>query len=107
MPRGIAIIPSPLEKEKGKEGHFHFNNPMGIGYSEGKRILAIADYENKRIEIFIVRREGCDHHSIINFPAKFIAISTPGDLILFSAYNNDVGNDTYSVFIYLVEGRRI
>ena len=71
----------------GKEDHFRFDCPMGIGYSEGKGILAISDNEHQRIEIYKIRRDGYEHHSFISslpfFPI-YIAISSPGDLILIS-----------------------
>ena len=57
---------------------------MGIGNSEGKGILAISDYYNKRIEIYKIRRDGYEHHSFISLPIYpfQIAISSPADLIL-------------------------
>ena len=79
--------------------HFHFKRPVGIGYSEGKGILAISDSGNKRIEIYKIRRDGYDHHSFISLSSNpyHIAISSPGDLILFSGC---AANGKYSVFIY-------
>ena len=70
----------------GREDHFHFNCPHGIGYSEGKGILAISDCYNQRIEIYKIRRDGYEHHSFISLPINplYIAISSPGDLILVS-----------------------
>ena len=67
--------------------HFHFNAPMGIGYSVEKEILAISDSRNQRIEIFKIGRRGYEHHSVIHslpFKPYQIAISSPGDLILVS-----------------------
>ena len=81
----------------GREDHFHFNTPQGIGYSEGKGILAISDNGNKRIEIYKIRRDGYEHHSFISLPIKpiHIAISSPADLILVS--------DGSKVMIYKAE----
>ena len=63
----------------GRGDHFHFNNPKGIGYSEGKGILAISDYGNQRIEIYKIRMDGYEHHSFISltFNPNEIAISSP------------------------------
>ena len=70
----------------GREDHFHFNGPDGIGYSEGKGILAISDFHNQRIEIYKIKKDGYEHHSFISLPFNpcQIAISSPGDLILVS-----------------------
>ena len=72
----------------GKVKHFHFNSPEGIAYSEGKGILAVSNYKNNRIEIFKLRRDGYENHSLIipslPFTPFHIAISSPGDLILVS-----------------------
>ena len=81
---GVPLLYT-IGKGLGRRGdHFHFNSPMGIGYSEGKGILAISDYYNKRIEIYKIRRDGYDHHSFISMPIYpfQIAISSPADLIL-------------------------
>ena len=83
------------------------SGPMGIGYSEGKGILAISDSGNKRIEIYKIRRDGYDHHSFISLLSNphRIAISSPGDLILFSAHTIGKGNClVYTIYIYK-EGR--
>lgn len=98
-----AYEPLPLLYTIGKgrggtEDHFHFNEPHGIAYSEGKgrgiysegkgkeeAFLAVSDNRNKRIEIYRIRRDGYDHHSFIpNLPfnPNHIAISSPADLIL-------------------------
>ena len=99
--------PLPLLYSIRKEGlkGDNFQHPTGIGYSEGKRILAVVDSGNNRIEIFKVRRDGCDHHSFIplSITLLHIAISTPGDLILFCAF--DARNKT-SVFIYKEDEKR-
>ena len=71
--------------EGGRDDHIHFDGPLGIGYSEGKGILAVSDFFNPRIEIYKIRRDGYEHHSfILSLPFKpiHIAISSPGDLIL-------------------------
>ena len=94
--------------KEGTEDHFHLSGPMGNAYSEGKGILAISDCDNKRIEIFKIRRDGYDHHSFISlsiYPHR-IAISSPGDLILFSA-NTKIGNDSvFKINIYK-EGKEV
>ena len=74
-------------KGRGIEDHFQLKHPMGIGYSQGKEILAISNYGNKRIEMYKIRRYGYEHHSFIpSLPInpRQIAISSPGDLILVS-----------------------
>ena len=83
---GVPLLYTIGKGSGGKEDHFHFNNPMGIGYSEGKGILAISDSYNKRIEIYKIRRDGYEHHSFISLPInpRHIAISSPADLILVS-----------------------
>ena len=94
----------------GVDDHFHFNHPRGIAYSEGKGILAISYPRNDRIEIYKIRRDGYDHHSFINIKQnpEHIAISSPGDPILFST--TDYTKNLFSVFIYKEEkmqmGRR-
>ena len=83
---GIPLLYS-IGKGSGRtEDHFHFKYPMGIGYCEGKGILAISDCNNQRIEIYNIRRDGYEHHSFISLPFKpiHIAISSNGDLILVS-----------------------
>ena len=57
-----------------------FNSPFGMAYSEGKGILALSDYSNKRIELFTIRRDGFERHSSIRslaFNPNHIAISLP------------------------------
>ena len=94
---GVPLLYTIGKGKGGKEDHFHFNNPYGIGYSEGKGILAISDYYNKRIEIYKIRRDGYEHHSFISLPINpiHIAISSPADLILVS--------DRRKVMIYKAE----
>ena len=94
---GLPLLYTIGKGKGGKEDHFHFNNPQGIGYSEGKGILAISDYINKRIEIYKIRRDGYEHHSFISLPINphHIAISSPADLILVS--------DQSKVMIYKAE----
>ena len=86
---GLPLLYTIGKGRGGIEDHFHFNNPMGIGYSEGKGILAISDYFNKRIEIYKIRRDGYEHHSFISLPInpRHIAISSPADLILVSDHS--------------------
>ena len=83
---GVPLLYTIGKGRGGIEDHFHFNSPRGIGYSEGKGILAISDYFNKRIEIYKIRRDGYEHHSFISLPINpiHIAISSPADLILVS-----------------------
>ena len=83
---GVPLLYTIGKGRGGIEDHFHFNRPNGIGYSEGKGILAISDFSNKRIEIYKIRRDGYEHHSFISLPIKpiHIAISSPADLILVS-----------------------
>ena len=83
---GVPLLYTIGKGEGGIEDHFHFHNPFGIGYSEGKGILAISDSSNKRIEIYKIRRDGYEHHSFISLPINpnHIAISSPADLILVS-----------------------
>ena len=83
---GLPLLYTIGKGRGGIEDHFHFNTPRGIGYSEGKGILAISDYHNKRIEIYKIRRDGYEHHSFISLPINLdqIAISSPADLILVS-----------------------
>ena len=94
---GLPLLYTIGKGKGGKEDHFHFNTPFGIGYSEGKGILAISDYSNKRIEIYKIRRDGYEHHSFISLPInpRHIAISSPADLILVS--------DGSKVMIYKAE----
>ena len=94
---GVPLLYTIGKGKGGIEDHFHFNGPYGIGYSEGKGILAISDYHNKRIEIYKIRRDGYEHHSFISLPINpcHIAISSPADLILVS--------DVSKVMIYKAE----
>ena len=94
---GVPLLYTIGKGRGGKEDHFHFTHPYGIGYSEGKGILAISDYSNKRIEIYKIRRDGYEHHSFISLPINpyHIAISSPADLILVS--------DGRKVMIYKAE----
>ena len=94
---GVPLLYTIGKGRGGIEDHFHFNHPYGIGYSEGKGILAISDYSNKRIEIYRIRRDGYEHHSFISLPINphLIAISSPADLILVS--------DQLKVMIYKAE----
>ena len=94
---GVPLLYTIGKGKGGKEDHFHFNTPYGIGYSEGKGILAISDYYNQRIEIYKIRRDGYEHHSFISLPINpiHIAISSPADLILVS--------DGSKVMIYKAE----
>ena len=94
---GVPLLYTIGKGNGGKEDHFHFKSPYGIGYSEGKGILAISDYYNKRIEIYKIRRDGYEHHSFISLPINpiHIAISSPADLILVS--------DQSKVMIYKAE----
>ena len=99
---GVPLLYSIGKGEGGEEDHFQIQYPQGIGYSEGKGILAISDYSNKRIEIYKIRRDGYEHHSFIPLPFKpdQIAISFPGDLILV--------NDESKVMIYKAdEGKKM
>ena len=76
----------------GREDHFHFNGLQGLAFSQGKSILAIADSNNQRIEIFKLTREGYEHHSFIStspFNLNEISISPAGDIIIFSTYSYD------------------
>ena len=85
-----------------EEDHFHFNEPHGIGYSEGKGILAISDRFNRRVEIYKIRRNGYEHHSFISLPFLFlerIAISSPGDIILVMG-DDRVGKYYIKMFVY-------
>ena len=83
---GVPLLYTIGKGKGGREDHFHFNYPEGIGYSEGKGILAISDYNNQRIEIYKISRDGYEHHSFISLPINpyHIAISSPADLILVS-----------------------
>ena len=94
---GVPLLYTIGKGKGGIEDHFHFNTPNGIGYSEGKEILAISYYYNKRIEIYKIRRDGYEHHSFISLPInpRHIAISSPADLILVS--------DQSKVMIYIAE----
>ena len=94
---GVPLLYTIGKGYGGKEDHFHFNTPYGIGYSKGKGILAISDRYNKRIEIYKIRRDGYEHHSFISLPIypMYIAISSPADLILVS--------DQLKVMIYKAE----
>ena len=94
---GVPLLYTIGKGSGGIEDHFHFNSPLGIGYSEGKGILAISDHHNKRIEIYKIRRDGYEHHSFISLPINpnHIAISSPADLILVS--------DQSKVMIYKAE----
>ena len=94
---GVPLLYTIGKGKGGKEDHFHFNIPRGIGYSEGKGLLAISDYGNKRIEIYKISRDGYEHHSFISLPInpRHIAISSPADLILVS--------DLSKVMIYKAE----
>ena len=94
---GVPLLYTIGKGYGGIEDHFHFNYPEGIGYSEGKGILAISDYINQRIEIYKIRRDGYEHHSFISLPIypMYIAISSPADLILVS--------DQSKVMIYKAE----
>ena len=94
---GVPLLYTIGKGKGGIEDHFHFTNPYGIGYSEGKGILAISDYNNQRIEIYKIRRDGYEHHSFISLPINpiHIAISSPADLILVS--------DQSKVMIYKAE----
>ena len=86
------------------DDHFRFQCPMGIAYSEGKGILVISDYGNKRIEMYKIKRYGYEHHSFIPslpFYPVHIAISSPGDLILISGlYNEDTPSNKNRLKIY-------
>ena len=94
---GVPLLYTIGKGRGGIEDHFHFYYPEGIGYSEGKGILAISDHHNKRIEIYKIRRDGYEHHSFISLPIypNHIAISSPADLILVS--------DGSKVMIYKAE----
>ena len=83
---GLPLLYTIGKGRGGREDHFHFKHPLGIGYSEGKGILAISDHSNERIEIYKIRRDGYEHHSFISLPINpiHIAISSPADLILVS-----------------------
>ena len=94
---GVPLLYTIGKGKGGSRRYFQFNNPYGIGYSEGKGILAISDCANKRIEIYKIRRDGYEHHSFICLPINpcYIAISSPADLILVS--------DGSKVMIYKAE----
>ena len=94
---GVPLLYTIGKGKGGKEDHFHFNSPYGIGYNDGKGILAISDYHNQRIEFYKIRRDGYEHHSFISLPFNpiHIAISSPADLILVS--------DESKVMIYKAE----
>ena len=84
----------------GGDDHFHFNIPYGIGYSEGKGILAACN--NQRIEIYKIRRDGYEHEGMIpnlQFNPIQIAISSPGDLIL--SLGDDPNSDVFSRKFYI------
>ena len=97
---GVPLLYTIGKGIGGGDDHFHFNIPYGIGYSEGKGILAACN--NQRIEIYKIRRDGYEHHSFIpnlQFNPMQIAISSPGDLIL--SLGDDPNSDVFSRKFYI------
>ena len=69
-----------------EESNPRFKQPMGIGYSEEREILAVTDFFNKRVELFKINEEKYEEHSSVSltFYPNHVDLSADGNLLLIS-----------------------